>query len=156
MAKQKPILGYWIYAESRKPVFVIDAMQLSVLDYHFSKAEVIEVQMLVNVCKEERRSLSFDPNAVSVEVVFDVRRTPSIALIRSVEDHESRSWMNFDAKAGYDNFLAEGSLEPLAIAFDYCFTEGQARLHLTPNSPIFPVRKNAVGGRLGRHEEESE
>lgn len=156
MAKQKPILGYWIYALQRKPVFVIDAMQLSVLDYHFSKTEVVEVQMLVNVCKEERRSLSFDPNAVSVEVVFDVRRTPAIALIRKPEDHEVRGWMNFDAKAGYENFLAEGTLEPHAIAFDYCFTEGQAKLALHPNSPLFPVRKNAVGGRLGRHEEESE
>jgi hypothetical protein len=154
--KLKPILGFWIYAEGRKPFFIIDQNHEAALNYHLTTKEVAALKPLLDVCIEERTSKTFLKQNVSVEIVFDHCLTPPIAITKSVVEITERSWQFFDARIGYDNQLTEEGSEKRVDIYDFCHTQGEARRLLKTSEPMFEVHREVSGTHLGRHEEESE
>lgn len=155
--KLKPILGFWIYAEGRKPVFIIDENHDAALNYAFTQKEAAEIKTLLKTSIEERKNLSFFPQNISIEVVIGHNLTPPIAITKSVVEPFERSWQYFDARIGYDNQLTEEGSEKRVDIYDFCHTEGQANLLLRGSGiAMFEMRREVSGTHLGRHEEESE
>lgn len=155
--KLKPILGFWIYAEGRKPVFIIDENHDAALCYAFTLSEVVAIKALLKVSIEERKNLTFLPQNISIEVVRSYHLTPPIAITKSVVEPFERSWQYFDSRIGYDNQLTEEGSEKRVDIYDFCHTEGQVSLLLRgAGIAMFEMRREISGTHLGRHEEESE
>lgn len=154
--KLKPILGFWIYAEGRKPAFIIDENHDAVLNYFFTEKEVIDVKAALAVCIEARDSRTFLKQNISIEVVFNHNLTPAIAITKGAVDTTDRGWQHFDARIGYDNQLTEEGSEKRVDIYDFCHTEGEARRLLKPHEAMFETHREVSGDHLGRNEEESE
>lgn len=152
--KLKPILGFWIYAEQRKPIFVIDAKHDSVLDYHFGKSEVPLIKQLISICEMARTSKTFEREQFDIEVVIDPAIAPCIMLYKH---DEKLMWSFYNPKLKYEN-AEEESGEGAWTIVDFCRTQGEAARLTKPRSePMFDrYVLTAAEKMIGRNEEESE
>lgn len=154
--KLKPILGFWIFAVGRKPIYVIDANHTAALTYHFTASEVETVTRVLNICATERKNLTFAlPMSVSIERVIAHTLAPPIAITKDVVTGE-RGWQHFCGRIGYDNQLTEEGSEKRVDIYDFARSEGEAALLLKPFVPVFELYSGDVSRRIGVNDEESE